>query len=452
MAAFNCWMNNHFRNLKERKAVIYDSRTYTYEDLANQIERYQKQLKKLAIGENTVVAIHSDYSFNAIALFYALVENRNIIVPIISNNKEEIEQRIQSAEVDYFIEFSGDDLEVKTIDSKKDKHPLIKQITDRGKAGLILFSSGSTGEPKAIIHDLDNLINSYQNRKIKDLNTLIFLTFDHIGGIDTMMRIFSIGGTLTIPSTRQAEEICRLIEQHEVNVLPSSPTFLNLMLISGLHKKYDLGSLKIIAFGAEPMPESLLLKLKDIFPGVELQQKFGTSETNAVKVTSRSDSLLMKLDDPNIEYKIVDNELWLKSKTQALGYLNAPMDSFTEDGWFKTGDLVETTEDGYIKIIGRNKEVINVGGEKVLPAEVEAVLLAHEAIDDAMVYGEENPITGQSVAVDLVMKEEMDKRDVKKLVRKHCKEKLDNYKIPTKINIVDQTNYGERFKKIRRRK
>jgi len=66
--------------------------------------------------------------------------------------------------------------------------------------------------------------------------------------------------------------------------------------------------------------------------------------------------------------------LWLKSKTQIMGYLNAPMDSFTEDGWFKTGDLVEVTDDGYIKIIGRSKEVINVGGEKVLPAEVESII------------------------------------------------------------------------------
>ena len=65
----------------------------------------------------------------------------------------------------------------------------------------------------------------------------------------------------------------------------------------------------------------------------------------------------------------------MRSKTQVLGYLNASMESFTKDGWFRTGDLVEELEGGYIRIVGRNKEVINVGGEKVLPAEVESVLL-----------------------------------------------------------------------------
>ena len=111
----------------------------------------------------------------------------------------------------------------------------------------------------------------------------------------------------------------------------------------------------------------------------------------------------MKLDDSNLEYKIVDDELWLKSKTQVMGYLNSSMNSFTDDGWFKTGDLVEKTDDGYIKIIGRNKEVINVGGEKVLPNEVESVILSMDMVDDVMVYGESNIITGQTVVCDAVI-------------------------------------------------
>lgn len=96
-------------------------------------------------------------------------------------------------------------------------------------------------------------------------------------------------------------------------------------------------------------------------------------------------------------YKIVENKLWLRNKTQVLEYLNASMESFTSDSWFKTGDLVETVEDGYLKIIGRSNEVINVCGQKVLPAEVESVILFMKEVDDCMVYGEKNIITGQTV-------------------------------------------------------
>jgi acyl-coenzyme A synthetase/AMP-(fatty) acid ligase len=88
------------------------------------------------------------------------------------------------------------------------------------------------------------------------------------------------------------------------------------------------------------------------------------------------------------------------------------MDSFTSDGWFKTGDLVEELEDGYLKIIGRSKEVINVGGQKVLPAEVESVILSMKEIDDCMVYSESNVITGQTVVCDVVLHEP--KENIKK--------------------------------------
>jgi acyl-coenzyme A synthetase/AMP-(fatty) acid ligase len=141
----------------------------------------------------------------------------------------------------------------------------------------------------------------------------------------------------------------------------------------------------------------------------------------------------------------------LKSKTQIIGYLNSSMNSFTNDGWFKTGDLVETTDDGYIKIIGRNKEIINVGGEKVLPNEVESMILSIPEIEDAMVYGKENIITGQTVVCDVVLKEDIKSKEIKIIIRKYCKDKLASYKIPTKVNIVEKTNFGNRFKKIRRK-
>ena len=450
--AHHCWMIDRFSELGSKKAIISEKRIYRYTDLYSRIDHYAQSVKNNSIEHGSVVAINSDYTFEAIALFFALAENKNIIVPIISNTAEEISSRIKSAEADYIFTFSNGEFAVRKLGADEKKHTFTKKLISEDRSGLVLFSSGSTGEPKAMLHDLDRLMDSYRNRREKDINTLIFLTFDHIGGIDTLLRILSIGGTITIPSSRQPDEISRLIEEHQVNVLPSSPTFLNLLLLSGLDQKYDLSSLQIIAFGAEPMPESLLLRLGEKFPDVELQQKFGTSETNAIRVSSRSnDSLFMKLDDPNLEHKVIEGELWLKSKTQVLGYLNAPMDDFTDDGWFKTGDLVETSEDGYLRIIGRNKEVINVGGEKVLPSEVESVLYTMDEFDDVMVYGEENQITGQSVAVEVVPKIEIDKREAKKAIRKYCKDKLDSYKIPTKITIVDQTSFGDRFKKIRRK-
>ncbi len=445
-------MLEHFGKFSNETAIVYDNRTFTYEQLLDAVERYSCKLRETDIKAGDVVAIHSDHSFDAIALFFALAEHGNIVVPIVSEVADEVQKRLETSAADWIFEKSDEGLVAKKCGNSVPKHRFIGVLKQRNHAGLILFSSGSTGEPKAMLHDLDRLIEGYKEKNRKRLSTLVFLTFDHIGGIDTMLRTFSIGGTLVVPAAREPESVCETIEKFRVNVLPVSPTFINLLLLSGLHTRYDLSSLEIIAFGAEPMPEPLLQRIKEGFANVRLQQKFGTSETSAIRIKNADDgSLFFKIDDPNVEYRVVDAELWLKSGTQVLGYLNAPMESFTEEGWFKTGDLVEETKEGFIKIVGRNKEIINVGGEKVFPSEVEAVLHEMPEIADVMVYAEENGIMGQGVTADIVPNGVYEKREMKKLVRKFCKGRLDGYKIPSKINIVEKTNFTERFKKIRRK-
>ena len=125
------------------------------------------------------------------------------------------------------------------------------------------------------------------------------------------------------------------------------------------------------------------------------------------------------------------------------------MESFTKDGWFKTGDLVELMEGKYIKIIGRANEVVNVGGEKVLPAEVESIILQMNEIEDVIVYSENSAITGQIVVADVVIKGNFTSLQAKRVIREFCKGKISNYKLPSKVNIVERTSYSSRFKKIR---
>ena len=443
-------MNNIVDKFKgnDQTAIIHDGKKYSYNELYIKIKEIESFIKdKIKSGE--VVAILADYSFVSIALFFALYENKNIIAPITSTSKKEIDGKVKESFSTNIVNING---EILTISDEKnnESHKIIENLQKLGHSGLILFSSGSTGAPKAMIHDLDKLIDNYKNKKQKHINMLVFLMFDHIGGINTMLNILSMGATMIIPQNRNADDICRLIQDYKITVLPSSPTFLNLILIDRSYEKYDLSSLRMITYGTETMPDGLLNRLKAVFSKVKFLQTFGTSETGIASTSSKSsNSTFMKIDDENLEYKIVDNELWLRSKTQILGYLNRSMESFTNDGWFKTGDLVELDNEGFIRIIGRNKEIINVGGQKVLPSEVESVLLGMDEIEDCLVYGEQNAITGQSVSCDVVLKHGIDDSGFKILVRKFCKDKLDNFKIPTRVNVVQKTEFTERFKKSR---
>ena len=436
-----------FKSFNSKNAIVFEDRIYSYEEFIKQIKDYKNILDKHNISSKVVVIL-GDYSFYNLALFFALYENKNIIVPITSNIKKVQDDFIEESFCQTIIKTDEKNLLIQDLKNAS-SHNMIDNLREKNSSGLILFSSGSTGKPKAMIHNLDTLIDSFKDKKEKSMNMLVFLMFDHIGGLNTVFNALCMGACLIIPKIKDAKTICELIEKYKIMVLPSSPTFLNLILISQEYKNYDLSSLRMITYGTETMPQSLLLKLKEVFPKVKFLQTFGTSETGISTTSSKSsNSLFMKLEDINGEYKIVENELWLRSKTQVLGYLNASMDSFTSDGWFKTGDLVEVDGE-YIKIIGRSKEVINVGGQKVLPSEVESIILEMEEISDCMVYGEKNAITGQTVVCDVVLNNKIE--NIKKRVRVFCKDRLEAYKIPTKVNVVDKTNFSDRFKKIRRK-
>ncbi|MFB2637783.1 fatty acid--CoA ligase family protein [Shewanella bicestrii] len=443
------WFTEYLNTLAEKTAIVDVTGAYTYTQFAKQILTYKNELD-LQFGNNNVVAILSDYNFYSVALFFALYEKRSIIVPIVSTNNEEVAKRLNVVNPDVVIRLNGALLVIENNSTHFGHHKMIQTLCNNNQPGLVLFSSGSTGEPKAMIHNLENLVNSYQGKKQKNLNMLVFLMFDHIGGLNTLLNTLAMGAKIVFPNSRNPEDIACLVVKHQIHVLPASPTFLNMFLMARVQERYDLSSLKMITYGTEPMPESLLKKLKLTFPRTKLLQTFGTSETGIAQTSSRSsESLEIKLDDPNLQYKIVCGELWLKSKTQVMGYLNASMESFTDDGWFKTGDLVEELENGYLKIKGRAKEVINVGGEKVLPAEVESVVLELNFVDDCLVFGEKNAITGQMVAIQVVIKDGFEQKEAKALIRKYCKEKLDTYKVPAKFKFVEKTNFGERFKKKR---
>ena len=268
------------------------------------------------------------------------------------------------------------------------------------------------------------------------------------GGLNTMFYILSNGGIVIATKDRNPENVCKLIEKYKIELLPASPTFLRLLLLSGTYENYDLSSLKIISYGTEPMPESTLKRLNVIFPKVKLLQTYGLIELGVMQSKSeKNDSLWIKLGGDGYNTRIVDGMLEIKAKSAMLGYLNAPS-PFTEDGWFKTSDAVEVDGE-YIKILGRKSEIINVGGEKVYPQEVENEILEIDNIAEVIVYGEKNLIVGNIVCAKVRLEREEDKKNVTLRIKKHCRGKLQSFKVPAKIDLVENELHCERFKKKR---
>lgn len=436
---------NIFEENKSNTAFIYREKEYSYEWLLDKYHSYKDYLSEIQVDPFSIVAVRSDFNPESVALMLALIENGNCFVPISYAVKTENEF-YEIAQVEHLLEFKDNKFQHRNLNFKAD-HPILKELRKNEHPGLILFSSGSTGKSKAAVHDFLPLLEKFKVRR-NTLRTITFLLFDHIGGVNTLLYILSNAGTIVTVEDRSPDNVCRLIEKYNVELLPTSPTFISLILISKAYQKYDISSLKIATYGTEAMPESTLKSFHKLFPDIKLKQTYGLSELGILRSKSKSDdSLWVKVGGEDYDIKIVDGILFIKAKSAMMGYLNAksPID---KDGWFNTQDRVETDGE-WIKILGRESDIINVGGQKVYPAEVESVLTEIENINSASVYSVENPLLGYVVGAKVSLENDEDLRSLKKKVRTYCKNKLESFKVPVHIEIVDAAMVSPRFKKIR---
>lgn len=446
-------IHNHISFLEERflkhpnqEAIIWNGQVYTYEWLHHRIAVYRDGFAAQGIRSGDVVAIKGDFTPNSIAVFLALVSANCILVPLTETVKD-MEKLLRISQSAFLFSVDDADNFTLTVLGSGQTNNYYQMIRERGCPGLVLFSSGTSGEPKCAVHDFSKLLEKFHEQRTA-LRTLNFLLFDHWGGLNTMLHILSNAGVVIATKERSPQNICRLIGQYQIELLPASPTFLNLLLLSEAYKTADMSSLRIISYGTEPMLPSTLQKLKLVFPGVKLLQTYGLIELGVLRSRSEHDeSLWVKLGGEGYELRVVDGLLEIKAASAMLGYLNAPS-PFTADGWFKTGDAVEVKGE-YFRILGRKSELINVGGEKVYPAEIETVIQEMPNVAEVMVYGEKSPIMGMIVVAKVRLFEEEDKKAFISRLKSYCRQRLAPYKIPVRIVLDAEVQYGDRLKKTR---
>ncbi|MCX6545058.1 MAG: fatty acid--CoA ligase family protein [Acidobacteria bacterium] len=436
-----------FNENKSDDAIIWRDRPFTYGWLADRVSAWQASLDKEQVQAGSVVILEADFSPNAVALFLALIERRCTLVPLTKSVESKKDEFIEIAEGEVRVAIDEADHVTFAWIPRKATHQLYSVLRARNHPGLILFSSGSTGKSKAALHDLTGILEKFKIRRNKQ-RTITFLLYDHIGGVNTLLYTLSNGGCVITVQERSPEKVLEAVQKHKAALLPTSPTFINMILFSEAYKQYDLSTLKTVTYGTEPMPETTLARFHQLFPHITLLQTYGLSEVGILRSKSKSsDSLWVKIGGEGFATRVVDGILHIKAQSAMLGYLNAPS-PFSEDGWFITGD--EVLVDGeYFRILGRRSELINVGGEKVYPAEVGSVVQEVENVAEVTVYGEKNPITGSIVCADVGLTNPEDPKTAAARIKKHCRERLASFKVPMKVNIVHEEMHSERFKKMR---
>jgi acyl-CoA synthetase (AMP-forming)/AMP-acid ligase II len=429
----------------EATALLSDDAAVSYRGLMERVDVCDTRLEAAGVPPGAVVAFDGDFSPGGVALLFALIRRAAVAVPLGTNPPPEVAWRLELGQVEWFARSDGRDDWALEETGRRADHALLDRLDAAGHPGLILFSSGSTGPPKAAVHDLARLLAKFRTAR-PAMRTAAFLLFDHIGGLNTLWHVLANGGTLVCLAERSADGVAAAIARHRVELLPTSPTFLNLLLLSGAWERHDLSSLRVVTYGTEPMPEATLRRLHEVLPALELRQTYGLSEVGILRAKSESsDSLWVRIGGEGYETQVREGILWIRADSAMLGYLNAPT-PFDVDGWFNTGDLVEVRGE-WFRILGRQSELINVGGQKVYPGEVESAILELPEVAEVAVLGEPNALLGRVVVAQVVPAVELPPDDLRRRIRDHCRSRLAAHKVPAKVVVVTGTLHSARFKK-----
>ncbi len=397
----------------------------------------QSHLNLESLNTGAVVAIIGDFDPATILTLLRLIDLKMIVVPLTYETQLDHEYFFDTACVDAVI------MNGSVFLRKHDKkHELIDKLRKAQHSGLVLFSTGTTGRPKAILHDMENFLQRFRTPR-PALRTLSFLLFDHIGGLNTLFHTLYNKGVIIAPSDRSIDSIFETCSKFEVEVLPTTPTFLRMILLSGFNPHRMPKSLKIITYGTERMDQPTLTKLCNVFPKIDFRQTYGMSELGIMRVKSEArDSLFMSVGGEGIETRVIDNVLQIRSQARMLGYLNAPS-PFNSEGWYDTKDVV-VVKQKLIMITGRMGEAINVGGLKFMASEVERVALNFEGVAFVKVIAKPNPVTGQHVEL---MVQSLDNNSFQiDHFKSYLKNNLRPHMVPRRIRLED-IEIGHRFKR-----
>lgn len=323
----------------------------------------------------------------------------------------------------------------------------------------ILLTSGTTGLPKLVVQSLESLAGAIQRGRTPDQN-IVWSTFYDLrryGGLQIFLRAVLTGTSLVLSSAHEstADFLARAASQ-EITHISGTPSHWRSALMSPSAR---LIKPDYVRLSGEIADQSILNHLKSVYPQARIAHAFASTEAGvAFEVndgTAGFDAGVLE-STPGVEMRVEDRTLRIRSARTASRYLgeNAPVLK-GKDGFVDTGDIVELREGRY-SFAGRRDGVINIGGLKVYPEEIEAVINRHPHVQMSLVRTKKNPITGALVVADVVRKvgpngaRDLSASAIQDDILLLCRETLSPHKVPVAINFVAELVVGESGKVMRR--
>jgi acyl-CoA synthetase (AMP-forming)/AMP-acid ligase II len=316
----------------------------------------------------------------------------------------------------------------------------LRSSNDSNEGEVLILTSGTTGTPKCARYRWDDLVAQItRSRSDDDERWLLAYRLNHFAGLQMLLHVLVSQQTLVLPESSKVAAALDAAKTYGVTHLSSTPTFWRFALAALPDATLPLAS---ITLGSEAVSAALLDSLAERFPKTRIVHIYATTEAGScVSVSDGRPGLpiavLSRPEGARVQFKIDGQELLVKTNHGMQGYLDRKTSKpeSVGAGWIRTGDLVRI-EDDRIFFVGRKSEVINVGGVKVHPQEVETVITALPGVKLARAYGQANPVVGQIVAVDIIMNEGNTEAEVEDSVYEACRS-LSRHSRPRILNFVE---------------
>lgn len=495
----------------DRDAITFEGSRWTYAQLNERVNRLARALDNLGVRKGERIGMLQVNCNQYMEAYFASAKHGAIFVPLNFRAKaDELQYMIGNAEAKVLLVGTRymdmvDTLlpqlpTVTTCIALEDKHngtPLYEDLLTASSPDeqsteiededitILMYTAGTTGRPKGVPLTHNGFV-SYVLENVEPASpeieerNLLTVPLYHVAGIQAMLAAVYGGRTLVMMRQFEVKEWMATVEREKATRAMLVPTMLKRVIDDPEFSGHDLTSLKVITYGAAPMPFEVIKKAIAMMPWVRFINAFGQTETASTiaalgpedhviegdederdkKLKRLTSSIGRPLSD--VEVKIVDTngttlppgsigELLVRGPRVMTGYWGDQEKSsqvLTPDGWLKTGDMGWMDEDGYIYLAGRGDDMIIRGGENISPEEVEHVLQSHPKVEDAAVIGVPDQEWGQQPRAIVVLKK--DTQATPEEIIEFCRERLAGFKRPRSVIFVDALPYNQMGKVVKK--
>ncbi|MFC2046756.1 class I adenylate-forming enzyme family protein [Chloroflexota bacterium] len=494
----------------DKTAITFEGKRYTFSQLNERVNKLSKALSNLGVNKDDRVALLQVNCNQCVETYFAVAKLGAIYVPLNFRAKgDELTYMLNSSEtntlvfgeryVDLVNSISPKLTSVShfiSIESKHDGMLYYEDIISSSPAEevatdindddttILMYTAGTTGSPKGVMLSHNSfavymLENVTPADPVGEENNILTVPLYHVAGIQAMMAAIYGGRTLIMERQFEPKDWMELVESEKANRAMMVPTMLKQLLDHPDFGKYDLSSIKVITYGAAPMPPEVIKRAVNAFPGVNFINAFGQTETASTITTlgpedhviegteeekERKLKRLSSIGKPmsDVEMKIFDEEghelpvgqvgeIVTRGPRVMTGYWKdeeKTEKTIDKDGWVHTSDMGYVDKDGYFFLAGRATDMIIRGGENIAPEEIENILHSHPKIDEAAVIGVPDEEWGEQPRAVIVLKK--GEAATPDEIMEYCRDRLASFKRPRSVNFVDELPRNPMGKVIKR--